>query len=65
MILLLGAVIANWPRLGQTSLAALRETSILFGVAIAVVFLKERVNRQRLVGVATIAAGAMALLASG
>jgi len=59
--------LAIWAfRLGATPrLAALRETSILFGVVIAVVFLKERVNRQRLVGVATIAAGAMALLASG
>ena len=59
--------LAMWAfRLGATpKLAALRETSILFGVAIAVVFLKEKVNRQRLVGVATIAAGAMVLLASG
>jgi drug/metabolite transporter (DMT)-like permease len=59
--------LAIWAfRLGATPrLAALRETSILFGVAIAVVFLKERVNGQRLAGVATIAAGAMVLLASG
>jgi drug/metabolite transporter (DMT)-like permease len=45
-------------------LAALRETSILFGVAIAVVFLKEPVTRARALGAATIAAGAGVLLAS-
>ena len=59
--------LAMWAfRLGATpKLAALRETSILFGVAIAVVFLKETVTGARLAGVATIAAGAMVLLASG
>ena len=60
--------LALWAfRLGATPrLAALRETSILFGVAIAVVFLKERVTGPRLAGVAAIAAGAMVLfLASG
>jgi drug/metabolite transporter (DMT)-like permease len=59
--------LALWAfRLGATPrLAALRETSILFGVGIAVVFLKERVTRARLAGVAAIAAGAMTLLVSG
>ena len=59
--------LAMWAfRLGATPrLAALRETSILFGVGIAVVFLKEKVTAPRLAGVATIAAGAMVLLASG
>jgi drug/metabolite transporter (DMT)-like permease len=53
-------------RLGATPrLAALRETSILFATAIAVVFLKERLSRSRLVGVVSIACGAMALVASG
>jgi drug/metabolite transporter (DMT)-like permease len=52
--------LADIPRL-----AALRETSILFGVGIAIVFLKERVTRGRLVGIATIAAGAAALLSAG
>jgi drug/metabolite transporter (DMT)-like permease len=59
--------LALWAfRLGATPrLAALRETSILFGVAIAVVFLKEKVTAPRLAGVAAIAAGALALIASG
>jgi len=59
--------LALWAfRLGATPrLAALRETSILFGVGIAVVFLKERVTAARLAGVGAIAAGAMVLLASG
>jgi drug/metabolite transporter (DMT)-like permease len=51
--------LADIPRL-----AALRETSILFGVAIAVVFLKERATLARLAGVAVIAAGAVVLLSS-
>jgi drug/metabolite transporter (DMT)-like permease len=51
-------------RLGATPrLAALRETSILFGTAIAVIFLKERLGKLRLVGVLSIAAGAMILIA--
>jgi drug/metabolite transporter (DMT)-like permease len=51
-------------RLGATPrLAALRETSILFGTAIAVIFLKERLRRLRLAGVLSIAAGAMILIA--
>ena len=59
--------LALWAfRLGATPrLAALRETSILFGVAIAVVFLKERVTGARLAGVAAIGIGAAVLLVSG
>lgn len=59
--------LALWAfRLGATPrLAALRETSILFGVAIAVVFLKERATTARLAGVAAIGAGAAVLLANG
>jgi drug/metabolite transporter (DMT)-like permease len=41
--------------------AALRETSILFGTLIAVLVLKERVTRTRLVAVLIIAAGAIVL----
>jgi drug/metabolite transporter (DMT)-like permease len=53
-------------RLGATPrLAALRETSILFGTAIAVIFLKERLTRLRSAGIVAIAAGAMMLIASG
>jgi len=53
-------------RLGATPrLAALRETSILFATAIAVVFLKERMTRHRKIGVTAIALGAMTLVASG
>jgi drug/metabolite transporter (DMT)-like permease len=57
--------LALWAyRLGDTPrLAALRETSILFGVAIAVIFLKERVTAARLAGVGAIAAGAATLIA--
>jgi len=59
--------LALWAfRLGATPrLAALRETSILFGVIIAIVFLKERATPARLAGVASILAGAAVLLASG
>jgi drug/metabolite transporter (DMT)-like permease len=59
--------LALWAfRLGATPrLAALREISILFGVAIAIVFLKERPTPGRLFGIATIGAGAVVLLASG
>ncbi len=59
--------LALWAfRLGATPrLAALRETSILFGVIIAIAFLKERATPARLAGVAAIAAGAAVLLASG
>lgn len=52
-------------RLGATPrLAALRETSILFGTAIAVIFLKERLTKLRLCGVLAIAVGAMVLIAA-
>jgi drug/metabolite transporter (DMT)-like permease len=59
--------LALWAfRLGATPrLAALRETSILFGVAIAILFLKERATAARLAGVALIVAGAGVLIASG
>jgi drug/metabolite transporter (DMT)-like permease len=59
--------LALWAlRLGDTPrLAALRETSILFAVLIAVVVLKERLTRGRAAGVLAIAAGAAVLLASG
>ena len=59
--------LALWAfRLGSTPrLAALRELSILFGVGIAVVFLKERVTAARLGGVAAIGAGAAILLLTG
>jgi drug/metabolite transporter (DMT)-like permease len=53
-------------RLGATPrLAALRETSILFGTAIAVIFLRERLTRPRYLGVAAIALGAVLLVSSG
>jgi drug/metabolite transporter (DMT)-like permease len=53
-------------RLGATPrLAALRETSILFGTVIAVIFLRERLTRLRYAGVIAIALGAMTLLAGG
>jgi drug/metabolite transporter (DMT)-like permease len=58
--LALGAYrLADTPRL-----AALRETSILFATAIAVVFLKERLAAGRSLGILCIAGGAAALLAS-
>ncbi|HEV2363919.1 MAG TPA: DMT family transporter [Caulobacteraceae bacterium] len=58
--------LALWAfRLGATPrLAALRETSILFAVVIAIVFLKERATPPRLAGVALIAVGALVLVAS-
>jgi uncharacterized membrane protein len=53
-------------RLGATPrLAALRETSILFATLIAVVFLKERLSRERMLGVACIAIGAAVLIGAG
>lgn len=52
-------------RLGATPrLAALRETSILFGTAIAVIFLKERLTTLRFGGVLAIALGAIVLIAA-
>jgi drug/metabolite transporter (DMT)-like permease len=52
--------LGNLPRL-----AALRETSVLFGVVIAMVFLKERATPARLASAALIGAGAAVLVASG
>jgi drug/metabolite transporter (DMT)-like permease len=59
-----GLALAAYRMGGTPRLAALREISILFGVLIAVVFLKERMTRGRLAGVAAIAAGAATLLAA-
>jgi len=53
-------------RLGATPrLAALRETSILFGTAIAFFVLKERLTRARWLGIFAIAGGAAVLIARG
>ena len=50
-------------RIGATPrLAALRETSILFATAIAVVFLHERLTRPRMAGIVAIAIGAVTLV---
>ena len=56
--------LALWAyRLGDVPrLAALRESSILFGVAIAFIFLKERVSLGRALGAGLIAAGTGVLL---
>jgi len=56
--------LALWAyRLGDTPrLAALRETSILFGVAIAVIFLREKLTPGRVAGTLAIAGGAALLL---
>lgn len=43
------------------TVAALRETSILFGMAIAALVLKERVSRHRIAAATAMAAGAIAL----
>jgi drug/metabolite transporter (DMT)-like permease len=58
--------LALWAyRLGDTPrLAALRETSILFALLIAVVFLRERLTGGRLLGALAIASGAGVLLAA-
>ncbi len=51
-------------RLGATApLAALRETSVLFGTAMAMVFLGERMNLRRWLAAGAIAAGAIMLQA--
>lgn len=57
--------LALWAyRLGDVPrLAALRESSILFGVAIAWLVLKERVGKARFLGAGLIAAGSAVLLA--
>ncbi|MGH7016470.1 MAG: EamA family transporter [Caulobacteraceae bacterium] len=53
-------------RIGATPrLAALRETSVLFAIAFAALFLKERASFSRLSGAAVIGAGAAVLVASG
>jgi len=59
--------LALWAlRLGATPrLAALREVSVLFGVLIAIVFLKERSTPARLASAALIGAGAVVLVVSG
>jgi drug/metabolite transporter (DMT)-like permease len=59
--------LALWAyRLGDIPrLAALRETSVLFAVLIAVVFLKERATPTRLISAALIGIGAVVLIASG
>lgn len=56
--------LALWAyRLGDVPrLAALRESSILFGVLIAWLFLNEKIGKPRLMGAALIAVGAAALL---
>lgn len=48
-------------RTTAATVAALRETSILFGVAIAAVLLKERVPARRMIAATLIAAGAISL----
>ena len=50
---------------GIPRLAALRETSVLFGVVIAIVFLKERATLARLASAGLIGAGAAVLVLSG
>jgi drug/metabolite transporter (DMT)-like permease len=59
--------LALWAyRLGDIPrLAALRETSVLFAVMIAIVFLKERATLTRLISAALIGSGAAVLIASG
>lgn len=53
-------------RLGDTPrLAALRETSILFAVGVAVIFLRERMTGGRIAGTVAIAGGAALLLMAG
>ncbi len=42
-------------------MAALRETSVLFGAVIAAVFLRERFGARRAVGAFLVAAGAILL----
>lgn len=59
-----GLALAAYRMGGTPRLAALREISILFGVGIAVLVLKEKLTRGRAIGVLAIAAGAATLLAS-
>jgi phosphonate utilization associated putative membrane protein len=55
--------IALWAmtRAPVATIAALRETSVLFAVLLGIWFLKERLNARRVAGVAAIVAGVMAL----
>lgn len=59
--------LALWAyRLGDTPrLAALRETSIVFALAIGILFLRERMTPGRVVGALVIGLGAAVLLAGG
>lgn len=41
------------------AIAALRETSILFAIAIAALFLREKISRRRYLAITLIAAGAI------
>ena len=60
-----GLALWAFPIADNPRLAALRETSILFAVGIAVIFLKERLTAGRIVGISLIAGGAVTLLAAG
>ena len=55
--------IALWAmtRAPVATVAALRETSVLFAAVLGAMFLKEAFNTQRVIGTATIVAGVMAL----
>jgi uncharacterized membrane protein len=55
--------IALWAmtRAPVATVAALRETSVLFAVVLGTWFLKETLNLRRVAGIAAIAAGVMAL----
>jgi drug/metabolite transporter (DMT)-like permease len=59
--------IALWAmtRAPIAAVAALRETSILFGVALGGLFLRERLGPARVVAVAAVAAGVIALRLAG
>ena len=45
------------------AIAALRETSILFAIAIAALFLREKISPRRYLAIALIAAGAVLMRA--
>lgn len=64
-ILTYGLALSAFRMADVPRMAALRETSILFATAIAVIFLKEKLTRGRFLGIAGIAAGAAVLIASG
>lgn len=61
-ILTYGLALAAYRLAPVGRLAALRETSILFGVLLAILVLKERPTPGRVAGAAAVAAGAMILL---